>query len=160
MSVIAYDPFVPAVDMTGCGVAKIDDLIQLARRADILSVHAPLTASTRHLVSAPILAAMRDSAIVVNTSRGGLVDERALVSALQDGRIGGAGLDVFEEEPPRVDGALMRLPNVVLSPHVAGVTEESLRDMALGAARLVDDVFAGRRPPTLLNADIWEDRKR
>lgn len=157
--VLAYDPFVDAATMRQAGVAKVDSLAELAAQVDVLSVHAPLSKATQHLVNAEVLAAMQPHAIVVNTSRGGLIDEAALIAALQAGRIAGAGLDVFEQEPPAADNALKRFDNVVMSPHVAGVTEDSLRGMAMNVADVIDNVFAGRQPATLLNAQVWERRK-
>jgi D-3-phosphoglycerate dehydrogenase len=157
--VLAYDPFVEAATMQQAGVTKVDSLTELARQVDVLSVHAPLSKATQHLVNSKVLAAMQPHAIVVNTSRGGLIDEAALIAALQAGRIAGAGLDVFEQEPPAADNALKKFDNVVMSPHVAGVTEDSLRGMAMNVADVVDNVFAGRQPATLLNAQIWERRK-
>ena len=159
MQVLAYDPFVGAAEMAKAGAVKVESLTELAARADVVSVHAPLGQATHHLVSAAVLAAMRPHAIIVNTSRGGLIDEAALIRALQERRIGGAGLDVFEQEPPRPDNPLFAMDNVVLSPHVAGVTEDALRGMAMSVAEVIDNVFAGHRPPTLLNADLWERRK-
>jgi D-3-phosphoglycerate dehydrogenase len=157
--VLAFDPFVSAADMQKAGVTKVEKLTDLASQSDILSVHVPLSKETEHLINAAVLAAVQPHAIIVNTSRGGLIDEKALIQALQDKRIAGAGLDVFEQEPPAIDNPLFKMDNVVLSPHVAGVTEDALRGMAMSVAEVIDNVFAGRRPPTLLNADLWERRK-
>ena len=157
--VLGYDPFVPAADMEKLGVTKVERLTDMVAQCDIVSVHVPLSKQTQHLINAEVLAAMQPHAIIVNTSRGGLIDERALVKALQDKRIAGAGLDVFEEEPPAIDNPLFKMDNVVLSPHVAGVTVDALKGMAMSVADVIDNVFAGRRPPTLLNADLWERRK-
>jgi len=157
--VLAFDPFVSAADMEKAGATKVETLAELARQADIVSVHVPLSKQTEHLINAEVLAAMQRHAIIVNTSRGGLIDEAALVRSLQAGQIAGAGLDVFEQEPPAADNPLFAMNNVVLSPHVAGVTEDALRGMAMSVAEVIDNVFAGRRPPTLLNADLWERRK-
>lgn len=156
MKLLAYDPFVPAEEMAKLGATKVEALTALAAEADVVTVHAPLTKGTQHLIGAEVLAAMRPHAVVVNTSRGGLIDEAALIAALRAGRIAGAGLDVFEQEPPAPDNPLFALNNVVLSPHVAGVTEESLRDMAMNVVKVTDQVFAGERPATLLNGEIWE----
>ena len=102
---------------------------------------------------------MKPEAVLVNTARGGVVDETALIDALQGGRLAGAGVDVFEQEPPAADNPLMAMDNVVLSPHVAGVTHESMRGMALAVASTVKAVLAGERPETLLNSHVWEARR-
>jgi len=122
-------------------------LRRLLATADFVSLHVPLTPATRHLIGARELALMKPGAILVNTSRGAVVDEPALVRALATGRLGGAGLDVFAHEP-RVPAALRRLPNVVLTPHVASATSATRRRMAVLAARNLAAVLAGRRPPT------------
>jgi D-3-phosphoglycerate dehydrogenase / 2-oxoglutarate reductase len=158
-AVMCYDPFVSAGEMAALGVEKVDDLAQLAARSDIFSIHAPLSKATRHIVNADVLSAMPAHAILINTSRGGVVDEKALIAVLRQRRIAGAGIDVFEEEPPALDNPLFKLDNVVLSPHVAGVTDESLKGMAMLVVELIDNVFSGRRPHTLLNGSIWESWK-
>ena len=153
MQVGCYDPFVPAEAMREAGVAKVESLTALAAGSDLLSVHAPLSEATRGLVGREALAALPAHAVVVNTSRGGLIDEAALIAALQEGRIAGAGLDVFEQEPPAPDNPLLAMQNVVLSPHVGGVTEDSLRGMAMAVAEVVETVFADGQPATLLNPE-------
>lgn len=120
-------------------------LEELAAAADVISLHAPLTAGTRHLVDAAFLARMKPTAILVNTSRGPIVDEAALVAALGARRIAAAGLDVFEEEP-RVHPGLLELENVVLLPHIGSATVETRSRMAVLAAQSVLDVLAGRPP--------------
>src|SRR5207244_5709404 len=110
---------------------------QLLTESDFLSLHLPLTAETRHLVNRTTLAKMKPGAVLVNTSRGGLVCEADLVAALRDGRLAGAALDVFEVEPTPADNPLRFLPNVVLTPHAAGVDVRSLEDMARSAAEAV-----------------------
>jgi phosphoglycerate dehydrogenase-like enzyme len=157
--VLAYDPFVSAADMKAAGVEKIDSLAEMARQCDVISVHAPLSDKTRNLIDAAVLAEMPAHAVIVNTSRGGVVQESALVEALRQRRIAGAGIDVFEQEPPPADHPLFKLDNVVLSPHMAGVTDDSLRGMAMSVIEVIDDVFANRKPPTLLNNGIWESRR-
>lgn len=154
MSVSAFDPFVSAEDMAQVGVTKVENLVDLMAGSDVVSVHVPLSARTRHLIGATELAAMPAHGIIVNTSRGGLIHEPSLVEALREGRIAGAGIDVFDVEPPPADDPLFSLPNVVLSPHVAGVTNGSMRDMALNVAKVVEHALAGGRPATLLNPDV------
>ena len=149
--VAAYDPMVPADEIRAAGVIPVD-LAGLMTR-DVISVHAPLTEGTRNLIGAAELARMPAHGVIVNTSRGGIIDEAALVEALKAGRIGGAGVDVFEQEPPPKDHPLFALQNVVLGPHMAGVTEASMKGMALAVADVIETALAGGRPATLLNPE-------
>jgi phosphoglycerate dehydrogenase-like enzyme len=139
--------------MKAAGVRKVEALPELMRN-DVISIHVPFSEQTRHVVGAKELAAMSANAIIVNTARGGLIDEAALAQALVEGRIRGAGIDVFEAEPPPRDNPLLGLPNVVLSPHVAGVTSGSMKGMAMAVADVVETVLAGKRPATLLNREV------
>jgi phosphoglycerate dehydrogenase-like enzyme len=120
-------------------------LEELLSRSHVVSLHAPLTPATVRLIDGPRLALMRSEAVLVNTARGGLVDERALVDALEHGRLRAAGLDVFELEPP-TRSRLLSLPNVVLTPHVGGVSDRSVREMTRRATDAVLDVLSGRAP--------------
>jgi phosphoglycerate dehydrogenase-like enzyme len=129
------------------------DLPGLLGWADVISIHVPLTEGTRGLIGAKELSQMRPGAVIVNTSRGGIIDEAALVEALMTGAIGGAGIDVFEAEPPPTDHPLFALDNVVLAPHVAGVTEASMKHMALHCAEVIETILSGARPATLLNPE-------
>ena len=149
--VAAYDPMVPAGEIEAAGVIPMD-LAELMTR-DVISVHAPLTEGTRNLIGAAELARMPAHGVIVNTSRGGIIDEAALAAALRAERIGGAGVDVFEVEPPSADHPLFALPNVVLGPHMAGVTEASMKGMALAVAEVIETELAGGRPATLLNPE-------
>jgi glyoxylate reductase len=126
--------------------ARYASLDRILASADIVSLHVPLTPATRHLIGARELARMQPSAVLVNTSRGAVIDETALVRALRRGRIAAAGLDVFEHEPA-VPRTLRALPNVVLTPHIASATSETRAAMATLAARNLAAVLAGRRPP-------------
>ena len=160
MPVLVYDPYVSAEQAAAIGAEKVERLDDLLARADVVSIHVPLTPETRGLIGRERLARMRPGAVLVNTARGGIVDEAALADALAAGRLGGAGIDVFEEEPPPPDHPLLRLPNVVLSPHVAGITEDSARRMSVGAAQGVVDLLAGRKPEAMLDPTVWERRRR
>ena len=124
--IAAFDPFLPEDDPAWEGVQPLD-LTDLLKSSDVISLHVPLTERTRHLVGADAIALMKTGAIVINTARGGVVDEAALATALRDGRIAGAALDVFETEPLTAEaGSIFQgLGNIVLTPHIAGVTEES-----------------------------------
>ncbi|TCM15404.1 D-3-phosphoglycerate dehydrogenase [Novosphingobium sp. PhB165] len=151
--VAAFDPVVPDEDIRAAGVEPLP-LAEILRR-DVISIHTPLTDGTRNLIDTVELGLMSPHAILVNCSRGGIVNEAALADALRSGQIAGAGIDVFEAEPPAPDNPLFALPNCLLSPHVAGVTEAGMRDMALNVARVVALVSRGERPETLLNPEIF-----
>ncbi|HYW10479.1 MAG TPA: D-glycerate dehydrogenase [Longimicrobium sp.] len=127
--------------------AEWTDFGGLIERSDVLSLHAPLTPQTRHVISADVLRRMRPGSYLVNTARGALVDEAALVDALGDGPLAGAGLDVYEREPALAPG-LIDLPNVVLLPHIGSATRETRTRMAMLAARNAHAVLTGNPPPT------------
>jgi glyoxylate reductase len=135
--------------------ANYVDRESLLRESDYLSLHVPLTPETRHLIGAEDLRRMKATAFVINTSRGPVVDEEALVAALRDGAIAGAGLDVFEAEP-RVHPALLGLPNAVLMPHVGSATGETRLKMALLAAENLLVALEGKRPPNLVNPEAFK----
>lgn len=151
--IAAHDPILEPDDIRAAGAMPLA-LDELLGWADVISIHVPLTDATQGLIGARELGLMHSGAVIVNTSRGGIIDEVALAEALRANRIGGAGIDVFEHEPPPADHPLFALPNVVLSPHVAGVTEASMKGMALACAEVIDTVLAGERPATLLNPEV------
>jgi phosphoglycerate dehydrogenase-like enzyme len=151
--IAAYDPMLPAGEVTATGAQPMD-LPELLAWADVISIHVPLTDSTRNLIGTKELALMHPGAVIVNTSRGGIIDEAALAEALKAGTIGGAGIDVFEAEPPPANHPLFALDNVVLAPHVAGVTEASMKHMALHCAEVIETILSGARPATLLNPEV------
>ncbi len=127
MQVVAYDPFVSADDNCWKTITRIDELFALLRTADVVSLHVPLDESTRHLLGEEAISQMKKGAILVNASRGGVLDENALAAAMKTGRLRGAALDVFENEPLTASSAakFAELPNLVLTPHIGGVTIES-----------------------------------
>ncbi len=130
------------------------ELADLLQRADFVSIHAPLTDETRHMIGCPQLQMMRPTAFLINTSRGSLVDEAALVTALKDGIIAGCGLDVYEREPQLTPG-LADFPNVVLLPHVGSATLETRGEMAVMAAENLLAAADGKRPPHCINPQIY-----
>ncbi len=150
--VAAFDPWVSDDDMRAAGVEPVG-LPEIMQR-DVISIHTPLTPETRDLIGTPELAMMKPHGIIVNCSRGGIINEPALVDALKSGAIAGAGIDVFELEPPPADHPLFSLPNAILSPHVAGVTEGGMKHMALHVAQVIETVHRGERPATLLNSPV------
>jgi lactate dehydrogenase-like 2-hydroxyacid dehydrogenase len=131
---------------------------QLLRESDFVSLHVPLADSTRKLIAEPELRQMKKTSILINTSRGAVVDEHALIKALQERWIAGAGLDVFEHEP-QVNTALLKLDNVVATPHIASSSEDTRRNMCLLAARNILLLLQGNRPETLVNPSVWDEGK-
>jgi D-3-phosphoglycerate dehydrogenase len=153
MRVIAYDPFIKPETAAALGVTLVSDLAHLIGEADVVSLHSPLTPETRNLINTERLSLMKPTAILVNFSRGEVVDETALVEALRSGVIAGAALDVFQEEPPQPDNPLFALENVLLSPHSVALTAECVVRMATGAAQGVVDLLTGGRPRWIVNPE-------
>ncbi|MCW5982551.1 MAG: D-glycerate dehydrogenase [Bryobacteraceae bacterium] len=137
--------------------AEFVPLERLLGESDFVSIHVPLSAATRRLIGAEQLRLMKPTAILVNTSRGPVVDEGALAEALRGGVIGGAGLDVFEQEP-KVHPGLLNQPRAVLAPHIGSASVETRRKMSMMAAENALAALEGRRPPNLLNPEAWERR--
>ena len=154
MRVLYYDIVGPAPALERELGAQFVDRETLLREADFLTLHVPLTPETHHLISARELAMMKPTAFLINAGRGQVVDEAALVEALESRRIAGAGLDVFEQEP-HIHSALLALPNVVLTPHVGSATAETRLAMAMLAAENLLAALEGRRPPNPVNPEIY-----
>ncbi|MGG6896147.1 hydroxyacid dehydrogenase [Rhizobium sp. BR 315] len=152
METRAFDPFLQAQGWPEGPVSPADDLLEGLEWADVVSINVPK--ADRPVIGKTELVAMKRGAILVNTARGGVVDEAALIEALQSGHLGAAGLDVFDDEPPSKDCRLLTLDQVVLSPHIAGLTRECGKRMAIASVQNVLDFFAGRIDPKLIvNAD-------
>lgn len=142
MSVAAYDPYLPANAAAWDGITRYDNLDALVGHADALSLHVPLTDATRGLFGAARLAAMKPGAILINTARGHVVDEGALADALTSGHLGGAAMDVFASEPLGAGGPLAAAPNLIATPHIAGVTVESNTRISWITVRNVDGALS------------------
>ena len=151
MHVAAYDPFLPEEYFEQMGVERITDEEELFRRADVLSVHLPLNKSTAKIISAEKMALMKNDALFINVARGGLVDEEALIKALQAGKLGGAGLDVLADEFPSMDNPLFQMDNVIVSPHVAYYSEGSDVDLRNYAINQVIGALEKGEPEFFLN---------
>ena len=145
MALLVCDPYIPASHVTALGGRWVG-LEEVFREADFLTLHCPLNKDTRHMVGAPQLALMKKSAFLVNLARGGVVDEEALLQCLGDQRIAGAAIDVMETEPPRKDHPLLRLPNVLLTPHIGGSSREAQTRGEWRAAEEVIRVLQGEKP--------------
>ena len=153
MRVLYYDPMpLPPEAEEQLGATRVD-LNRLIAESDFISVHVPLTQETQHLLSTAQFNAMKRNAILVNTSRGPVVDEAALVEALNGRKLAGAGLDVYEREPA-VHPGLLQLPNVVLAPHIASATVRTRSEMSAMAARNMATAVRGGRPPNLVNPEV------
>ncbi len=153
MKVLAYDPYVPQERVASMGVTMVD-LDTLLRESDYVSVHVPLLPGTRHLINAEKLALMKPSAYLINTSRGPIVDEPALIAALQAGTIAGAGLDVFEKEPLAADSPLIGMENVVVLPHTASYADETFRIMQRRVGEEAALTLRGKMPNTPVNPQV------
>ncbi|MDQ7262634.1 hydroxyacid dehydrogenase [Paracoccus sp. PS-1] len=147
ISVRAHDPFSPTEAFAAEGVERVEDLDELFASCDIISLHCPLTPMTRNMVNAQRLSRMKPGAIIINTARGGLIDEPALAEALASGRISGAGLDTFAQEPPPAEHPFWTEPRLVLSPHIGGVTEAANIRVGVEAAQGIVDLLEGRPVP-------------
>jgi len=159
MRIYVHDPYRDPGEVAAWGATYVEDLIELAGTVDVLTVHVPLTPETRHLIDRDVIRAMRADGILVNAARGPVVDEAALVEALQEGHLFGAGLDVFDPEPPEPDNPLLTLDNVVLTPHTGSFTEEGRRLMGMTVVEDTLRVLRGERPKYLANPEVWAVRR-
>ena len=154
MHVLACDPYLTEAEIAARGARKVE-LDHLLRHADFVSVNCPLTDETRGMIGERHFALMRPHAYFISTARGFIHDEAALAEALKKKQIAGAGLDVWEKEPPPPDHPLLQYDNVLVSPHTAGVTKEARTNMAKIAAEQVLDILDGKRPPRIVNPEAW-----
>jgi D-3-phosphoglycerate dehydrogenase / 2-oxoglutarate reductase len=143
MHVLVYDPYVPAATIKAAGYEAVGDLDAAVARADVVCIHCPKNPETIGMFNAARLAKMKPTAYIINTARGGLIDEGALHAALSSGKLAGAGIDVFDKEPTPADSPLMKLPNTIVSAHMAGVTVESMDRMAVTTVKNILSVLDG-----------------
>lgn len=155
MNVIAYDPYIAPEIFRAHGAQPVS-FGRLLQDADFVSLHVPLNDETRHMISGPQLALMKPEAILINTCRGPVVDEAALIAALQHGRIHAAGLDVTEVEPIANDNPLLQMPNVVISPHMASLSEWANAERRRRPAQEIAAVLTGHRPRAVWNTEVLE----
>jgi D-3-phosphoglycerate dehydrogenase len=156
MKVLAYDPYVSAAEVAARGGEKVE-LDDLLRRSDFVSINCPLTKHNRSMIGAREFALMQPHAYFITTARGFIHDEDALLAALRNEAIAGAGLDVWSREPPPPDHPLLQFDNVLASPHTAGVTKEARANMGRIAAEQMLDALDGKRPPRIINPEVWPD---
>jgi D-3-phosphoglycerate dehydrogenase / 2-oxoglutarate reductase len=153
LHIIAHDPYVSELEITAAGVEPVG-FHELLERSDYLSVHAPDNVETHHAINADALRRMKPTAGVINTARGAIIDEAALIAALHDGVIAGAGLDVLEVEPPEADNPLLHMDNVVVTPHIASASSRMRPETRRRAAREVALVLRGRWPMSCVNPTV------
>ncbi len=154
MQVVAVDPLLTPAEIERRGARPLS-WEQLLAQSDFVSLHCPRDASTLKMMNAQTFAAMKPGAIFISTARGGIHDEAALVQALQSGHLAGAGIDVWDQEPPPLNHPLLSMDNVFATFHVAGVTHEARRHVAAMSAQQIVDLLAGQRPPRLINPEVW-----
>lgn len=157
MKVLFYD-VIPRPEMEKELGAKRVELDELLKESDFVSIHVPLMKETYHLMNAEKLKLMKKTAYLINNARGPIVDEKALYEALKEGRIAGAGLDVFEQEPTPVDNQLLKLDNIVAAPHISSASHETRSKMAEMVAENLVAFFDGKKPPNLVNLDVTKVR--
>jgi phosphoglycerate dehydrogenase-like enzyme len=158
MRVVVFDPFLPVGSAAPAYVELVGDLDTLLTQADFLTLHTPLTPETHHLISTRELHLLKPGSYVINASRGPVLDEAALIAALQEGHLAGAGLDVFDPEPPHPDNPLLKMENVIVTPHSAGNTLQGSIRTGQMLVEQVLHVLRGERPPDLLNPEAWPGR--
>jgi D-3-phosphoglycerate dehydrogenase len=155
MNVQVYDPYKSAAEIKAAGCEPVADLDAALPGADFVSIHCPKTPETVGMFNASRLKRMKPAAYLINTARGGIVEEAALYDALKSGRLAGAGLDVFEQEPPPLGHSLFELPNVIIAPHVAGVTREAVDRMSVQTARNILSALDGEPiKQNVINQDV------
>jgi D-3-phosphoglycerate dehydrogenase len=153
LRVIAHDPYVSELELSAAGVEPVS-FPELLQRSDFLSIHAPHNAETEHAINAAALAQMKPTAVIINTARGPIIDEAALIDALRNGRLAGAGLDVLEQEPPRPDNPLLQMENVLVTPHVASASTRMRPETRRRVGREVALVLRGRWPMSCVNPTV------
>ena len=157
VNMIAFDPYIEELSMTEYGVEPISTLEEMLQRSDIVSMHAPSTQEVHHLMSEDQFRAMKPTALFINNGRGPTVDEKALIKALEEGWIAGAGLDVFEQEPPDPENPLLHMGNVISTPHVASASQRMAPETRRRVGQELSLVLTGRWPRTCVNPAVLAD---
>ncbi|MCK4824268.1 hydroxyacid dehydrogenase [bacterium] len=158
MKVLVYDPILESSEIPG-DVIRVEKLEELLKSSDIVSLHCPLTDQTRHLISKNELRAMKKTAWLINTARGEVVDEEALIESLEKGEITAAGIDTFNKEPPEDINRICNAGKIILSPHIAGITEESFKKMVIDTAKNIITILEGKEPDRrcVVNPEVFEN---
>ncbi len=160
MEVLAFDPFVTAERAGALGVELVPSLAELLPRAQVVSLHCPATPETYHIMNAATLSLMPRGSYLINVARGALVDEAALIEALRAGHLAGAGIDVYDPEPPMTNHPLFTLPNTICTPHIASHTSAGVQRMHVMACEQIASALRGERPTNLVNVEVWGRQRR
>ncbi len=161
MKIIIFDPYLSdCKDFLDGEFSRMENLSELLKNSDVISVHIPFNKKTEKFIGEKEIDLMKSTAIFINTSRGGVVDEKALITALKNSKIAGAGLDVFEKEPPDPDNPLLKLENTVVTPHLSSFTDEGKLKMGMDVVKGALDVLGGRKPRFIVNPEVWDSRKK
>ena len=155
MRVLAFDPFVTPERASALGVDLVPSLVELLPRAQVVSLHCPSTPETYHIMNAETLNLMPEGSYLINVARGALIDENALLDVLRSGHLAGAGLDVFDPEPPMTNHPLFTLPNTICTPHIGAFTTAGLLRMQVMAFEQIASALRGERPANLVNGAVW-----
>ena len=153
LRIVAYDPYCPESEMSEEKVEGVD-FSELVGSSDFVSLHVPLSDETYHLIDAGVFDRMQNTAYLINTCRGNVIDESALIDALKNNKIAGAGLDVLSKEPPDPRNPLLKMPNVMVSPHSAFISEEALAELAIISTQAIFDTLNGKTPKNIINPDV------
>ena len=158
MQVTIYDPLLASDVALPAGVSRTDDVDAIFSENQFVTLHTPLLPATHHLANERRLRLMKPGSYLINASRGGVVDEGALIKVLQEGHLAGAGLDVFDPEPPLADNPLLKMNNVVLTPHIASNTDAGMAAMQAGTVENIVNILKGERPTWVANPEAWPGR--
>ena len=158
MQVTIYDPLLASDVALPAGVSRTDDVDAIFSDNQFVTLHTPLLPATHHLANERRLRLMKPGSYLINASRGGVVDEGALIKVLQEGHLAGAGLDVFDPEPPLADNPLLKMNNVVLTPHIASNTDAGMAAMQAGTVENIVNILKGERPTWVANPEAWPGR--
>jgi D-3-phosphoglycerate dehydrogenase len=160
MEVLGFDPFVTREELAAIGVKRMETVDELLGISDFVSLNCPLTPEVERLINRERIGLMKPTAFLINCARGPVIDEPSLIWALETGRIAGAAVDVFHEEPPRPDNPLFKLPGLIATPHIAAFSHDSMDVMSVTVAEDVLRVLRGEMPRHLANPEVWERRRR
>ncbi len=159
MRVAVFDPYLNIKNVTSTEFEKLETLEELLKVSDVVSLHIPFTENTAGLIGVDEFRMMKKTSFLINTARGGVIDEKALIDAIENREIAGAGLDVYAQEPPEKDNRLFSFDNIVVTPHLSSFTYDGKRKMGIAVVQGVLDVLNGKKPDFIVNGEVWDRRR-